>query len=98
VVADIIDCAKHTVRRRFFEWQPGSEDCVAPANEETVRLYIRAKGTAAQARTLFLGSELLYIAGADPGEVAFVTAPGVEKELTAKLAGLRTEMVLRVAS
>lgn len=104
VVADIIDCAKHVERRRFFEWNEGTTDFVAPAEEDVVRLYVRAAcadSAAARAavQQAFPGADFLDMDGAKPGEIAFVTLPvqeGAAQKLLADMTALRAEIVLRV--
>jgi len=89
VVADIIDCAKHCERRRVFDWLPNDPAFVAPANEECVRLYVRASGDAAlpSAETIAQSN----------GEVVFITSRGKYGETIAKLAAFDVKTVLRVA-
>jgi len=103
VVADIIDCAKHVERRRFFEWEQGGPEFVAPAAEDTARLYVRAAcGGIVKARQeilrAFPGAAFLETEGA--GETAFVTMPvrdGLARETLAALPGIQAKMVMRVA-
>jgi len=105
VVADIIDCAKHTQRRRFFEWEAGDPAFVASADEEETRLYVRARAEdPAQARAViesaFPGASFLEIDGAKPGELAFITPPmrdGAAREALDALPGMKAEMVMQVA-
>jgi len=105
VVADIIDCARHLERRRFFEWEDGSPDYVAPAEEDVAKFYVRAAcDDAAQARQAILlsfpGASFIEIKGARAGEIAFVTMPvqdGAAKEALAGLPDLETQMVMQVA-
>jgi len=101
VVADIIDCARHIDRRRFFEWEDGSPDFVAPAEEDVAKLYVRATcDDPAAVRKAFPGATFIEIEGARPGEIAFVTMPvrdGAAREALEELAGVKVEMVMRVA-
>ena len=107
VVADIIDCARHIDRRRFFEWEAGSPDFVAPAEEDVTQLYARAKANAealpaARAAVLkaFPGTVFLEAEAAAPGEFAFVTPTvqdGAGREALMRLPGVEVQMVMRVA-
>jgi len=105
VVADIIDCAKHTERRRFIDWEQGDPAFVAPAGEECTRLYMRViADDITQARMVieaaFPGAEYLSIDNANPQELAFVTGnvrDGQARKALARLAGITVSTVLRVA-
>ena len=105
VVADIIDCAKHMERRRYFEWEDGSPEYVAPAEEDVVKFYARvACDDVAKARKqvmqVFPGASFIEVEGAKPGEIAFVTLPVKDGDARAALSGLaemKTEMIMRVA-
>jgi len=89
VVADIIDCAKHTERRRVFDWQPNDPAFVASAEDECVRLYVRTAG-----EVVLPGAELLAQGN---GEVVFITNRGKYGEIMASLAAFDVKTALRVA-
>ncbi|MCL2300671.1 MAG: homoserine dehydrogenase [Firmicutes bacterium] len=103
VVADIIDCARHMDKRRFFEWEQGGPEFVAPAEEDVVKLYVRADcedSLAAQKAILraFPGAAFLETQGA--GEIAFVTMPtrdGGAREALGHMPGIEARMIMRVA-
>jgi len=105
VVADIIDCARHIDRRRWFEWEDGAPDYVAPAEDDIAKFYMRVScDDTADARKqvlqAFPGASFIDIDGAKPGELAFVTIPvrdGAMREALAALPGIKAEMVMRVA-
>jgi len=105
VVADIIDCAKHMDRRRFFDWETGDPDFVAPAAEDMTRLYARAKARDLPAaretvNRAFPGAKFLEAQAAAPEEFAFVTPTvhdGIGRGTLMGLPGLEVEMVMRVA-
>ena len=105
VVADIIDCAKHTQRRRFIEWEDGDPAYVAPAGEDIAKLYIRvACDDPARAlqgiQKAFHGAAFLETEGAAPGEIAFVTLPvqdGAARETLAGLPGIEVKIIMRIA-
>jgi homoserine dehydrogenase len=99
VVADIIDCAKHTVRRRFFDWEPGDPGFVAPAGEDIARLYLRAACGDAEAAWPKLsaampGAVRLSREGAAPEELALIT-PAMEESRAAALVAGMPELRLR---
>ena len=105
VVADIIDCAKHLERRRYFEWEDGAPGYVAPASEDIAKFYARVScDDMLHARQdilkAFPGASFVEIGGAKPGELAFVTMPaqdGQARDTLAALPGIKPEMVMRVA-
>ncbi len=104
VVADVIDCAKHMERKKFFGWQDGEADYVASYLESVGSVYIRAiaddvAAAIAKATALFGEIKLLSRDGAPEGEFAFTTAPVSEKELSEKLEGwngVSVESVIRL--
>jgi len=104
VVADMIDCAKHTERRRFFDWEAGAPDFVAPAEEDVTKLYVRAFGSDSEKAWLSVaiaipGAKRLCRGDAPEGELAFIMPAMPEKEGKAALAamqGLEVQAVMRV--
>ena len=104
VVADIIDCAKHTERRRFFDWDAGDPDFVAPAEEEVTKLYVRALGSEADETWALVtaampGAKRLCRDGAPQKELAFITPAMQEAEaktLLNAIAGMEIKAVMRV--
>jgi homoserine dehydrogenase len=104
VVADVIDCAKHMERKKFFGWQDGEADYVASYLESVGSVYIRAIADDAAAAittatALFGEIRILSREGAPEGEFAFTTAPVSEKELAEKLEGwngVSVESVIRI--
>jgi len=104
VVADMIDCAKHTERRRFFDWEAGDADFVAPAEEEVTRLYARAMSADAEeawaAVSIAMPSaKRLCRDDAPAGELAFIMPAMRErggKAVLAGIKGLEVQAVMRV--
>jgi homoserine dehydrogenase len=104
VVADVIDCAKHMERKKFFGWQDSTDGYVADYLETQSSFYIRmtADDTAAalvQISKAFGEVSILARADAPDGEIAFVTGMFSEKELADKLAaftGANAESVIRI--
>jgi len=105
VVADIIDCAKHTERRRFFDWETNDPAFVAPAEEECTRLYVRltAQDPAAARSAIdaaFADAQYLTVEGAASNKLAFITGyvqDGQGRARLSALPGVLIETVLRVA-
>ncbi|MCL1951881.1 MAG: homoserine dehydrogenase [Oscillospiraceae bacterium] len=105
VVADIIDCARHIGRRRFFEWEDGAPGYVAPAEEDVAKFYVRVHcdNPAAARQALlsaFPGASFIEIGAPSPGELAFLTLPvqdGAARATLAALPEVKAEMLLRVA-
>lgn len=101
VVADVIDCAKHTERKRFFGWDDCVENYVADYMDMQTSLYVRAKAddvkdAVAKAEKLFGEIKLLSKENADANEFAFITPEATERELRTKLDTLGTIETLSV--
>ena len=104
VVADIIDCAKHMERRKFFGWQESESGYVANYLDAETAYYVRvtADDTAAAvaaATETFGNIKLLTRENAPDGEFAFVTGTDTEKALSDKLAalsGMKVESFIRI--
>lgn len=67
VVADMIDCARHNMRRRNIGWGDGSANLLRPLDDFASRWYVRLSGADAQARLkeTFDGCELLQVSDAE---------------------------------
>lgn len=74
VVADMIDCARHTERRKDIGWGDGSKKLVHSMDDFTSRWYVRLKGkdAAEELRTTF-GGEILHLKSAKSDEAACIT-------------------------
>lgn len=81
VVADVIDCAKHSQRPKLFGWRDAKENYVADHLDDQTALYIRAAGDEKAVLDVFPGAE---IASAN-GTFAFITDVAPERELLEKL-------------
>lgn len=95
VVADIIDCIKHFKARKYLFWEDGSKDYVEDYLLNNTAMFVRAKAenetVAFQHISAIFGSvSRLSRKKAESGEIAFVTNPMPEQEITAKLAELET--------
>lgn len=91
VVADVIDCAKHMERKKFFGWQDSEPGYVADYLDNITSFYIRgttqnAAAAIARINSLFGDVQMLTRANAPEGEFAFATDPLSERELGKKLA------------
>ena len=106
VVADVIDCARNMNRKKFIAWQDCTDGYVADYLENVTAFYIRATtenaaATVAKINSLFGGVTTLARADAPEGEIAFVTSPVSEKELSEKLALVdeaKIESVIRITN
>lgn len=103
VVADVIDCAKHMERKKFFGWHDGVPEYVADRLENVTSFYVRlftenAANTLALAGREFGEIRPLTRDNAPEGEVAFVTKPFSEGEFEEKLRLLGSEVksVIRI--
>ena len=103
VVADVIDCAKHTERRKLIGWDAYEKDYVVNPLEQSSALYVRAAvssydATAAAIKAAFDGAQLLSYDGESKNEIAFVTPLMNEKAAREKITslGLEIKNILRV--
>lgn len=104
VVADVIDAAKHTLKKKNFGWDDTVENYVADYTEQTVSLYVRGiaedKEKTIKALNDSIGAvRVLTRDNVPENELAFVTNPAVEKDLTAdisKIDGFDVKSIIRV--
>ena len=103
VVADVIDCAKHTDKRKLIGWGPAENDYVINPTEQSSSLYIRASVSdyneaCNKINATFDGVQILNYNSAPENEIAFVTPLAIEKDARAKIEalGIKTENILRV--
>ncbi|MGI6773335.1 MAG: homoserine dehydrogenase [Clostridiales bacterium] len=91
VVADVIDCAKHTAKKKLFGWDDSQKDYVVDYRTLTVSLYVRvsAVGKTAeikkQLEAKLPGIKYLVRNAAPENEFAFVTPEMPEKDIKEKL-------------
>lgn len=99
VVADMVDCAKHTERRKVFGWGKGSEDYVVDYSD-TIKMpfYVRAKASKVQVKSKFDNVKFLSRVGQPANETAFITDAMTEKELYKILDGMDVQGVIKVTS
>lgn len=103
VVADVIDCAKHMERKKFFGWQDGEPDYVADRLDNVIPFYVRlltdnAAETIARAGREFGDIDMLTRSNAPDGEIAFVTDAIREGDFESKLGRLGADVksVIRI--
>ncbi len=99
VVADIIDCAKHTDRKKIFGWGEGDEDYVIDYKSSIkMPFYVRAKAECNKIKTLFDDVKFLTRQGQPSDEVAFITDIMTENELRAKLKDINVINIIKVTN
>lgn len=90
VGGDVIDCARHENKQKFFGWADSEEGYVADYLDMPTALYVRGRAQQKQqvissAEKTFGEIKLLKRAGAPEDEFAFVTPAASERELRTKL-------------
>ena len=106
VVADVIDAAKHTQKKKNFGWADAEENYVADYLEAETALYVRGtaddKTAVIKALNDTIGAvRVLTRDGAPENEIAFVTNLAAEGSLRNGIAaadGLNVESIIRVAN
>lgn len=97
VVADMVDAAKHTERRKIFGWGEGSESYVV--DHKTVLenpFYVRARAAESDIKKLFGEVKFLKRYGQPSNEIAFITDSMTENELDGKLESVDVINTIRV--
>lgn len=99
VVADIIDCAKHTERKKIFGWGAGNEDYVVDY-KSTIKMpfYVRAKADCNDITGRFADVKFLSRQGQPSDEVAFITDIMTENELADKLKDIHVINTIKVTN
>ncbi|MBR5234556.1 MAG: homoserine dehydrogenase [Clostridia bacterium] len=105
VVADVIDAAKHTKKKKNFGWADAEENYVADYLAAETALYVRGttdnKDAVIKALNDKIGAvRVLTRDGAPENEIAFVTNPDAEGKLRNGIEsaeGLNVESIIRVA-
>ena len=103
VVADVIDCAKHTARRKMIGWEPAEDNYVVDPLMQSSVLYVRATAENYIAaynavNTAFENPTVLHREDEPQDEIAFVTPLMREKEAREQIAKLpvKVKNILRV--
>lgn len=84
VVADVIDAARHQLRKLYFGWEEAQPGFVAPADEQILSLFIRGKACSDAAREAIRQNDALTILPEDSlpaDQIAFVTSPMARSEI-----------------
>lgn len=99
VVADIMDCAKHTERKKIFGWGKGEEDYVVDyKNSIEMPFYVRAKAEESKIAGVFSEVKFLSRKGQPSDEVAFITDSMTENELKEKLKDIEVINIIKVTN
>ncbi len=103
VVADVIDCARHTVRRKLFGWDDSIADYVVNYLDIKHPFFVRAKAADIEAAkqsvsALFGDVQYLTYEGAAADEIGFITNTVAQREFDEKIAKADFEVgsVIRV--
>lgn len=101
VVADVIDCAKHTDRRKLIGWEAAENDYVINPYEQSSELYVRVvandyNSVVEKVKATFSDAQILETN--NKTEIAFITPLMCEKDARAMIDGLGVEIknILRV--
>ena len=105
VVADVIDAAKHTQKKKNFGWADAEDNYVANYLDAETALYVRGTTDNKDALIKALNDKIgavrvLTREDAPENEIAFVSNPAPEGELRNGIAavdGLNVESIIRVA-
>ena len=98
VVADVIDCAKHTTRRKSFGWGPCEENYVIDPMLQNTALYVRAKtedyvSAFNEINKIFDSPVILHRENEEKTEIAFITPALREKEARGAIEKLPIEVI-----
>ena len=98
VVADVIDCARHTQRRKFFGWEDSVEDYVVDYLDIKHPFFVRANADKQVVAEHFGDVQYLTYEGVAADEIGFITAALTQREFDAKIAasGIKVGSVIRV--
>ncbi len=103
VVADVIDCAKHTAKRKAFGWGPAEDNYVIAPNLNNGALYVRATtddyvAAFNEINKVFESATILHREDEPKTEIAFITPVMREKEAREVIEKLpiNAQLVLRV--
>nr|MCR5207259.1 homoserine dehydrogenase [Eubacterium sp.] len=97
VVADMVDAAKHTRRRKIFGWDAGSESYVIDHRELiSMPFYVRAKAGEGEIKRIFGDVKFLTRTGKPADESAFITDSMTENALRKKLEALNVINIIKV--
>ena len=104
VVADVIDCARHTERRKFFGWDDAKQDMLANYLDIETALYVRGTASdclAVKTAVYNVFGKVTYLnrSNQPANEIAFVTPVMKEADLRRALSTVGLEIIstIRVA-
>ena len=99
VVADMVDAAKHTQKRKIFGWSAGAEDYVVDYKAALeMPFYVRAKSSESKIKAAFNDVKFLSRRGQPSDEVAFITDSMTENRLREKLEGTEVINIIKVTN
>lgn len=99
VVADMVDSAIHTERRRNFGWGDGSESYVVDEKAVlSMPFYVRAKSSQSAVMSALGDVKFLKRVGQPSDEVAFITDSMTQNELVDKLDGIDVINIIKVTN
>lgn len=99
VVADMVDCAVHTEKRRNFGWGAGSENYVVDEKEAIeMPFYVRAIASENEIKAIFDEVKFLTRVGKPSNEVAFITDSMTQNELCKKLESVEVLNTIKVTN
>ena len=99
VVADMVDCAKHINRKKYFGWGEGAEDYVVDYKEcIEIPFYVRAKVSESKIKAAFGEVKFLSRIGQPADEKAFITDIMTENELRNRLEGFEVINTIKVTN
>jgi homoserine dehydrogenase len=96
VVADVMDSARHSERRRAIEWDEGEAGYLTNSDELASRWYVRASVSPQDATAIFGPVRCVNRDGDAPGECAFTTEPMSGAELKARAGMLSVDSMFRI--
>ena len=100
VVADVIDCVKHTKARKYLDWAPAEDNYVVNYLDIKTRLFIRAKTDDynADKKSIVDNFGDVQFLSNEGNEIAFITDENIERELRNSLekSGLKADAVIHI--
>ncbi len=92
VVADVIDCVKHLVARKYLSWADGDKNYVSDGKSAIAKLFVRFPAEDAEkakkAVCAIFGEDTVIVEGVRENEIAFLTEYDFEQTLLSKLSKL----------
>ncbi len=96
VVADVMDAARHAMKRRAIDWDEGSAGYITDPDELVSAWYVRAQASDSDLRAALGEIFCLNRTGDHAGESACATEPMSGKELKARIGKLSVSGVFRI--